>query len=216
MFVVGLPVIVEQPYNFTTVSVNDDAVIECTVSGYGDITITWKKLNSTLPNSAVVDNKTNSVNEIKSILKIPNIIGYYKGYYYATIHNSAGKINSRKVYLDVSSKYLSSHINICIIDICASIVPCPEMIKLPVPTTIRSGETAVFTCLAFSYGELSYQWKKFENSTLPSNAAVQNNITKYLLIISNAQVSNEGNYCCVATNECGNTTSCAWLEVKSK
>ena len=206
--------IVQQPYHYTTASVNDDAVIDCTVSGYGDISITWEKLNSTLPNSAVVYNKMNSVNEINSILKIPNIIGYYKGYYYATIRNSAGKINSNKVYLDVSSKYLSSHVSIYII--CASIVPCPEMIKSPGPITIRSGETANFTCKAFSYGELSYQWKRSENSSLPSNAAVQNHLTKYHLIISNAQVSNEGNYCCVATNECGDTLSCAWLEVKSK
>ena len=104
MFVVGLPVIVEQPYSFTTVSANDEAVINCTISGYGDIEITWKKINSTLPNSAVVDNETESVNEIQSILRIPNVIGYYKGYYYATIKNSAGEINSTVVYLNVSSK----------------------------------------------------------------------------------------------------------------
>ena len=104
MFVVGLPVIAEQPYSYTTVSANDEAVINCTVSGYGDIEITWKKLNSTLPKSAVVDNETESVNEIQSILRIPNVIGYYEGYYYAIISNNAGNVRSREVYLDVSSK----------------------------------------------------------------------------------------------------------------
>ena len=103
MFVVGLPVIVEQPRN-TRVSASDDAVISCTVMGYGDVTITWKKLNSTLPLSAVVNNETKSVNEIQSILKIPKVLGYYKGYYYAIINNSAGNVRSRTVYLDVSSK----------------------------------------------------------------------------------------------------------------
>ena len=103
--------------------------------------------------------------------------------------------------------------------ICVSIVPCPEMFEPSTPTTIRSGETAVLQCLAFTYGKLSnliYQWKRYENFALPSNAKMQNNGIYHLLIISNAQVSNAGNYCCVATNECGNTTSCAWLEVKGK
>ena len=90
------------------------------------------------------------------------------------------------------------------------------MIIPPAPTTIRSGETVVLHCFAFSYGVLSYQWKKSKNFALPSNVDVQNNGSYHLLIISNAQVSNAGNYCCVATNECGDTTSCAWLEVKGK
>ena len=100
--------------------------------------------------------------------------------------------------------------------ICASIVPCPEMFEPSTPTTIRSGETAVLHCFAFSYGKLSYKWKRSGNSALPSNAEMQNNRDYYLLIISNAQVSNAGNYCCVATNECGDTIRCAWLEVKGK
>ena len=103
MFVVGLPVIVEQPRN-TRVSASDDAVISCTVRGYGGVKITWKKLNSTLPLLAIVNNKTKSVNEIQSILKIPKVLGYYKGYYYAIISNSVGNVRSKEVYLDISSK----------------------------------------------------------------------------------------------------------------
>ena len=103
MIIVGKPVIVKQPV-YVTVDATDVAVIDCVVSSYGYVTITWNKLNSTLPNSAVVHNETKSVNEIRSVLKIPNVIGYYKGYYYATIKNSAGEINSTVVYLNVSSK----------------------------------------------------------------------------------------------------------------
>ena len=61
-----------------------------------------------------------------------------------------------------------------------------------------------------------YQWKRDKNSTLPSNADAYFSTTESWLNISNAQVSNEGKYCCVATNECGGTARCAWLEVKSK
>ena len=104
-FTVGVPVIVKQPHS-VAVDVRDRAPIsiECIVRSYGNVTITWKKLNSLLPNSAVVDDEMKSVNEIRSVLRIPNVIGYYKGYYYATITNSAGEIDSTVVYLNVSSK----------------------------------------------------------------------------------------------------------------
>lgn len=90
------------------------------------------------------------------------------------------------------------------------------MITSPKPKTVKSGANVSFDCLAYSYGSLQYHWKRPENSI--NNVIVQNLPTMYSLIITNAQVSNEGNYCCVATNECGaeDTISCAWLEVKSK
>lgn len=100
-----VPEIVKQPQP-VAVDVRDRApiLIDCIIRSYGDVNITWKKLNSSLPHPAVVDTKMISVNEIRSVLRIPNIIGYYKGYYYATINNSAGAINSTRVYLNVSSK----------------------------------------------------------------------------------------------------------------
>ena len=107
MFVVGLPIIVKQPVS-TRVNVTDDVIFDCTASAYGDIKITWKKLNSTLPNTALPLEEIKSVNKKTSILKISNAIGYYKGYYYATISNGGGEINTSTVYLDVISKYLSS------------------------------------------------------------------------------------------------------------
>ena len=38
----------------------------------------------------------------------------------------------------------------------------------------------------------------------------------YSLTMNNVQPSDEGWYCCVATNEGGSTIDCAWLEVNSK
>lgn len=92
------------------------------------------------------------------------------------------------------------------------------MIMPPDSVTINFGEKAIFQCLAYSYGDFAYHWKRSDHSMLPSNANVVNFTTESLLIISNAQVFNEGNYCCVATNDCGaeDTISCAWLEVESK
>ena len=92
------------------------------------------------------------------------------------------------------------------------------MIKAPLSTTVNPGEIAIFQCLAYSYGDLAYHWKRSDHSMLPLNANVVNFTTESLLFISNTQVFNEGNYCCVATNDCGaeDTVSCAWLEVESK
>ena len=104
MLVASLPVIMVQPVSIV-VNVTDDIIMKCTVRSYGDVKITWKKLNSTLPSSAV-PKEIKSINEITSILNISNAIGYYKGYYYATISNIAGEINSSMVYLNVSGKYI--------------------------------------------------------------------------------------------------------------
>ena len=38
----------------------------------------------------------------------------------------------------------------------------------------------------------------------------------YSLTMHNVQASDEGWYCCIATNEAGSTMDCAWLEVNSK
>jgi len=40
--------------------------------------------------------------------------------------------------------------------------------------------------------------------------------TIYTLTISNVQPSDEGWYCCVATNDYGSMEECTWLEVNSK
>ena len=89
------------------------------------------------------------------------------------------------------------------------------------------GETANFYCLALSYSGLLYDWKRMNKAMLPSSAIKKYNrwpfssflgriTTIYHLEISNTEPSDEGWYCCIATNEGGNKTDCAWLEVNSK
>ena len=101
------------------------------------------------------------------------------------------------------------------------------MIIPPENVTVHPNATVTFSCLAWSYGGLLYKWKKTDSLTLPSNSRVffQNKsfpadtslfTTVYELKIFNAQVIDEGWYCCVASNECGDNVGCAWLEVDSK
>ena len=84
-----------------------------------------------------------------------------------------------------------------------------------------------FSCLAWSYGGLVYRWSKDNSSSLPSSGLVsfQNLVfpfntscitTVYQFKLSAVQTSDEGLYCCVASNECGEATRCAWLEVDSE
>ena len=78
-------------------------------------------------------------------------------------------------------------------------------------------------CLAISFGLVKYEWNK-RDGILPQTAiksCAQNVLFSlpgdvYSLTMSNVQPSDEGWYCCVATNEGGNTSHCAWLEVNSK
>ena len=86
-------------------------------------------------------------------------------------------------------------------------------------------QAADLYCLASSCGMLTYDWIKGESNL--SVSAVKSYVTRsilyfnqtvltYQLTISNVQLSDEGWYCCLATNECGTTEKCVWLEVNSK
>ena len=103
------------------------------------------------------------------------------------------------------------------------VVPCPEIVEPPSNTSVLPGQTASYYCLALSFGLLSYDWMKINGLINPNK--VQTYIDKNILggvtivpslEISNVSPSDEGEYCCVATNECGNVTKCAWLTVISK
>ena len=86
-------------------------------------------------------------------------------------------------------------------------------------------QTGVLYCLASSSGRLTYDWIK-KGSNLSAAAMKSYNIKKFLyfdqavltyqLTIPNVQSVDEGWYCCVATNECGTTKKCVWLEVNRK
>jgi len=82
-------------------------------------------------------------------------------------------------------------------------------------------------CLAVSLGLLKYDWSK-RDGILPQTAVKssvydhlfdplsKDTISVYNLALHNVQLSDEGWYCCIATNERGSTINCAWLEVDSK
>ena len=103
----ALPVITRQPSS-VVVKVYGTGSFICTARSYGVVTLTWKKLNSELP---VITNITvsRSLNEITSTLRLESV-GYYKGYYYCVLENSAGKVNSTFAHFDIISKHLCCEI----------------------------------------------------------------------------------------------------------
>ena len=99
-----MPAIIRQPRP-TTTEVLDVATFECTARSYGSVSITWQRLNSTLPVTANVT-MVKSLNEVNSILRIGKSIGYYKGYYYCVIRNKAGVVNSKAAYCNITGTYI--------------------------------------------------------------------------------------------------------------
>ena len=100
------------------------------------------------------------------------------------------------------------------------------MIISPENITVLPNHSFDLNCLALSAGVLSYDWSRHDGS-LPQTA-VKSYIHKtflnsqgraatvvYNLAFDNVQISDEGCYCCTATNEGGSTKKCAWLEVNS-
>ena len=71
-------------------------------------------------------------------------------------------------------------------------------------------EQAQFTCEAFSFSKVSYKWER-ENGLLPDKANIDT--CSSTLTIPNGTQFDEGNYCCVATNECGPVKECGILSV---
>ena len=83
------------------------------------------------------------------------------------------------------------------------------------------------SCLASSFGLLQYDWSK-HGGILPQtvvksfvhdilfNPLTEKPTNLYTLAVDNAQLSDEGWYCCVATNDAGSTEDGAWLEIDSE
>ena len=71
-------------------------------------------------------------------------------------------------------------------------------------------EQAQFICEAFSFSKVSYKWER-NNGLLPDKAIIDT--CSSTLTIPNGTQFDEGDYCCVATNECGRVKECAMLSV---
>ena len=67
----------------------------------------------------------------------------------------------------------------------------------------------IATLLCQTNATVSFQEKPFPADTICFT-------TVSILTIANVHVKDEGYYCCIASNECGKSKECAWLEIDSK
>ena len=96
----------------------------------------------------------------------------------------------------------------------------------PENVTVLPNGSFTMNCLASSYGFLKYDWNKRDGNLSQTavkscthdmfNPLGEEPMAVYNLGLHNVQLSDEGWYCCIATNEAGSTVDCAWLEVNSK
>ena len=145
--------------------------------------------------------------------------------YYCVAINIAGQTNSEYSNISVQGTYVNMNTMVLFTITYAYVVPCPEIIKPYKNITVLVNQAATLHCLASSCGTLTYDWMK--NTSNLSASAIKSYITRsilyfnqivltYQLTIPNVQLSDEGWYCCLATNECGTTEKCVWLEIISK
>jgi len=95
------PKVVQQPFPVIA-NISSVIMFKCSGKGYGRKQVTWHKDGLLrLPNKAETT-VSESSNEIIGILKVYEAIGYYKGYYYCSISNSAGRVKSIRAYLNIT------------------------------------------------------------------------------------------------------------------
>src|SRR5439155_10072267 len=75
----------------------------------------------------------------------------------------------------------------------------PVILCQPQNRTINPGTDTFFEVLAQGYDTVRYQWQRNGTNLL--------NATNMLLLITNAQLSDQGNYNCIASNSIGSTSS---------
>ena len=91
----------QQPFSVVA-NFSSMIMFKCSGKGYGQKQVTWHKDGLLRLPTSVSSTVSELSNEITGILKVYDVIGYYKGYYYCSISNSAGRVNSIRAYLNIS------------------------------------------------------------------------------------------------------------------
>ena len=99
-----VPEVMIEPESDVQAEVCSDPIFKCTATSFRNITITWKKLHSELPET-VVTSSTKSLNQRVSIMTIRNIAWYHKGNYYCVAKNDVGEVNSSIIHVNITGEF---------------------------------------------------------------------------------------------------------------
>ena len=107
------PIISKQP-NHVNANVLSSVSFNCAANAYGELNIAWKRFKYNMPVTAEVTEEK-SLNEIASILKFTNTIGYYSGQYYCVAENEAGTAISQTANLNIqgNNKHIHTNVVVC-------------------------------------------------------------------------------------------------------
>ena len=122
----SLPIISKQP-NQVNANVLSSVSFNCVANAYGELNIAWKRLKYNMPVTAEVTEEK-SLNELASILKFTNTIGYYSGQYYCAVENEAGTAISQTANLNIQGN--NKHIHTYIVAACFLLRPMAWYIGL--------------------------------------------------------------------------------------
>ena len=89
----SLPVFLRHPVD-AKVEVYKSVSFLCEVSGFGNITIIWKRIGFKLPITSKIS-VSKAGDMVTSILEITRTSGFYAGQYYCISKNSAGEVRSQ-------------------------------------------------------------------------------------------------------------------------
>ena len=89
----------------------------------------------------------------------------------------------------------------------------PKIEQLPVDTTAKEGESAIFRCAANGDGDVKLTWDKAEGTPNKHKWTILANNT---LRIDNVDASDKGSYVCRAENDAGSSEAVARLTVDCK
>ncbi|XP_065894569.1 hemicentin-1-like [Dysidea avara] len=183
------PELLIPPENIT-VSAYSEVTLSCTGRGFGNVKVAWTKPPSKVTTTALYATERYD-DKIVSTLTIPHVVEIYSGTYCCAVVNHVGSSDVQCASLQVN-------------------IPCPEISLSSSHSIILAEESVTFTCQAFSFGSIHYQWERDSNQ-IPNKAVTD--VCSTTLTVPNGSQFDEGLYCCLATNDCGTVKECAMLSV---
>jgi len=194
-------VISSQPITLT-VNEGSEAVFTVVATGGGELSYQWRKGEDNISGA-------NSASLTLSNVELSSV-----GEYSVVVTNSVGAVSSLLALLSVdalsggegseptTSSSESSNANDDTVEANEAIAAV-VISSQPITLTVNEGSDAVFTVVATGGGELSYQWRKGEDSISGANSAS--------LTLSNVELSSVDEYSVVVTNSVGAVSSLSAL-----
>jgi hypothetical protein len=181
--VVEPPIITEHPQSQQACPGSTVTFTVDSTTGSGTLSYQWQFNGSDLPDGGDISGATTDT------LQIMNVDANDEGDYRCVVTNEAGNAISDPATLTLlSDTVITEH---------------------PTSQEKKEGEVVTFTVSATGGGTLSYQWQK-DDQNLSDGGRISGTATSTLQIVDILQ-SDEGQYRCVATGNCGSATSNAGL-----